>query len=335
MVQAQLTTNTTLQTMDNRQRTTDNSPLISLIVVTYNSADLLPAFFAALAMTTYARYEVLVVDNASHDGTALRASVLWPGVQVLANKENVGFGRACNQGARAARGEFVVFLNPDVTATPDWLTILAQHAAEYPDAAILCPTTLWPGQLQQPALQPVEETAAAPGCAIMMRRTMWHELGGFDEQIFLYWEDTELCWRAWLCGWRVLADLQAYVYHERGGSAGNQRWDAEQTKNSLYTYLKLMRWRRVVPFVLLLVLKTLGKIALGRGRGLMGAWAWNLTNLGGTFARRREMMRRRKGDPAMVERRILAHERRQRRERIERQYMMISDATRVAEGIRD
>jgi GT2 family glycosyltransferase/SAM-dependent methyltransferase len=293
---------------------TIGDPLVSLIVVTYNSAELLPAFFAALATTTYARYEVLVVDNASHDGTPDLLTQRYPQARLLPNAENLGFGRACNQGARAARGDLLVFLNPDVIVTPDWLAILVRRAAEHPDAAIICPTTLYPGQPPAPAAA-VEEVAAVPGCAMLMPRAAWQDLGGFDERIFLYWEDTELCWRAWLLGRRVLNDLEAIVYHERGGSGGGQRWDAEQTKNGLYTYLKLMRWRRTLPFAALLAAKTLAKLALRRQPGLLEAWRWNWRRLGETLARRRELRREGRGDPAALERLVQVHTRRMRHAR--------------------
>jgi len=295
------------------------TPLVSLIVVTYNSAPLLPDFFAALATTKYAPYEVLVVDNASQDGTPQLVATDYPAVRLIVNRENLGFGRACNQGARAARGELLVFLNPDVFVTPDWLAILAHRVSEYPDAAIICPTTLYPSQPAPIATASVVESAAVPGCALLMPRAAWQELGGFDEQIFLYWEDTELCWRAWLLGRRVLVDLEALVYHERGGSGGGgRRWDAEQTKNGLYTHLKLMRWRRALPFAALLAAKTLAKM-LVRGRpGLLEAWRWNWRHLGQTLAVRHELRRTAHGDPAALERRIAAHERRQRSERAER-----------------
>jgi GT2 family glycosyltransferase len=294
------------------------TPLVSLIVVTYNSAALLPDFFAALATTKYAPYEVLVVDNASQDGTPKVVATDYPAARLIANHENLGFGRACNQGARAARGELLVFLNPDVFVTPGWLAILVRRIAEHPNAAIICPTTLYPDQPAQIATASVEESAAVPGCAMLMPHAIWQELGGFDEQIFLYWEDTELCWRAWLLGRRVLADLEALVYHERGGSGGGPGWDAEQIKNGLYTHLKLIRWRRTIPFAALLAGKTLAKLVLRRQPGLLAAWRWNWRRLGQTLAARRELLRAARGDPAALERRIAAHERRQRGERAER-----------------
>jgi GT2 family glycosyltransferase len=165
----------------------------------------------------------------------------------------------------------------------------------------------------------VADTAAVPGCAMMVRRAAWEQLGGFDERFFLYWEDTELCWRAWLLGWRVLEDLEARVYHERGGSAGAGRWDAERAKNALRTYLKLMRWRRVLPFAAMLLAKTLAKIAIRRAPGLIAAWGWNWRHLGETMAWRRELARARRGDMAALERMIAFHERRGRRERRLRQ----------------
>jgi N-acetylglucosaminyl-diphospho-decaprenol L-rhamnosyltransferase len=303
-------------------------PLVSLIVVTYNSATRLPKFFEALSTTRYSPYQVIVVDNASPDGAADYVAKRQPGVRLIANQQNVGFGQACNQGARAADGDFLVFLNPDVDVTLDWLDILVRHMVERPDAAIICPQTLYPDEPRTENQEPEEgsqfsvlgsatkviETAAVPGAAMMVRRVAWQALGGFDERFFLYWEDTDLCWRAWLLGWRVLEDVEAHVYHERGGSGGGH-WDAERTRNSLRTYLKTMRWRKVVPFAATLLAKTLAKLVLRRSPGLLGAWAWNWRHLGETLALRRELMRARRGDPKQLERLALTHARRGRAER--------------------
>jgi GT2 family glycosyltransferase len=307
-----------------------NRPLISLILVTYNSADRLADFFAALAATRDAAYETLVIDNASSDRTAQIVAERYPQARLLANARNVGFGRACNQGAQAARGELLVFLNPDVIVTPDWLAILARHMREHPDAGIICPTTLdfdqrpfhagaaGPSPLAAGRASGMADTAAVPACAMMVRRAAWEQLGGFDERFFMYWEDTELCWRAWLLGWRVLEDFEACVYHERGGSASNRSWDAERAKNALRTYLKLMRWRRVASFAAVLLAKTLAKIAIRRQPGMLAAWIWNWRHLGETLAWRRELARVRRGDAAKLEQMVAIHERRGRRERRQR-----------------
>jgi N-acetylglucosaminyl-diphospho-decaprenol L-rhamnosyltransferase len=335
-------------------------PLVSLVLVTYNSAGLLPAFFDALVTTSGVSYELIAVDNASSDGTAA-ALAARAGVRLIANRENLGFGRACNQGAAVARGELLVFLNPDVLVNASWLAILAHRMDQRPDAAIIAPQTVidqgprtknqeprtknqgpptddprpptddprpqaidarrgWTGAdgrrsslVDGPWSALVRETAAVPGCAMMIRRAAWEALGGFDEQIFLYWEDTELCWRAWLHGWRVLEDLEATVVHERGGSGGGARWEGEATKNGLYTHLKLLRLRVALPYIVRQALKTAVRLIRGQGNDLLEAWRWNWRGLGLTLAQRRELLRSATGDTAHLERLIGIHAARQRR----------------------
>ncbi len=291
------------------------NPLVSLIVVTYNSAAELPSFFAALASTTYPHYEVIVVDNASTDATAADLAA-YPATASV-SPTNLGFGRGCNRGAAIAQGEYLVFLNPDVQVTPAWLDVLIGHSQQHPDA-ILCPSTLYPDQAPPPSDPALEVVAAVPGCALFIPRTIWEDVGPFDANIFLYWEDTELCWRASLLGYRIMADLGAIVYHQRGASTGFRRWDDELIKNSLYTYLKLMRWRQVLPFGLTLALKTLLKLAIYRQPGLGRAWWWNIRQLPQTLRARRLIAQRRRTAPAVIERLIADHARRMRRERRER-----------------
>ena len=289
--------------------------MFSLIVVTYNSRDLLPQFLSCLATTADRHYETIVVDNASSDGTVEWLRAEYPQVRVVANQRNVGFGAACNRGMAVAQGDVFVTMNPDVQITPAWLTILRQHFSAYPEAAIICPTTLYPDENPPSATLAVAETAAVPGCALALRRNAWQEIGGFDEQMFLYWEDTELCWRAWLLGWQVLEDYMALVYHQRGGSTAEGHWEAETAKNGLYTHLKLRRWRWVGLFALRLAVKTLLRLLLERRTDLVRAWAWNLRHLPATLRARRSVARRRKVDVSKFERLVRVHVRRGRRER--------------------
>ena len=289
-----------------------HNPLVSLILVTYNSADLLPDFLAALALTTYTAYELIAVDNASTDGTIemLRRE---QALKLVIQRENLGFGRACNHGAAVANGEYLLFLNPDVRVTPNWLTGLLASARACPDA-LICPTTLYPAEQPQPT-PGLQQVAAIPGAAMLVPRPIWQALGGFDQHFFLYWEDTELCWRAWLLGYRVLADRDTFVYHQRGGSTSGGRWDAERTKNSLRTYLKLMPWPSTLRFAALLALKTVVKVLLRRDAQLLAAWGWNWRNLGLTLAERRSLRQRRRGNPRVLAQRIVELERRLRSRR--------------------
>ncbi len=283
--------------------------MISLIIVTYNSARCLPALFASLASTQYAHYEIIVVDNASTDTSVQLIDIHAPQAQVLINPDNHGFGCACNLGAAAAQGEFLIFMNPDIQVTPEWLDKLLGCAAAAPDAALISPETLPMSMIHSDKrpqiLRQYDHSAALPGCALMMRRKAWEQLGGFDERIFLYWEDTELCWRAWLLGWRVLVAHEALVFHERGGSGGGSAWAIEAAGNGLYTHLKLMRWRRVLAYMLRLLIKTMLRPSLYQ------AWLHNVRGLGLTLATRRHILAQRVIDPARLESMIDVHRRQQ------------------------
>lgn len=302
--------------------------LVSLVLVTYQSAALLPGFFEALAATRDVPYEVIAVDNASADGTAA-ALARYPGVRLVANGQNRGFGRACNQGAALARGELLVFLNPDVRATPAWLALLSRRMAAHPDAAIIAPQTIAPASAPGSPLAPggsgaggeggrptgAIEAGAVPGCAMMVRRAAWEALGGFDERIFLYWEDTDICWRAWLGGWRVLEDLEAAVVHDRGGSGGGVRWAAEAMKNGLYAHLKLRAWPAVLDYAARQAASTLAHLGRGRRAAFADAWRWNARGLGVALAQRRAIRGRATPERlARLEHLAAAHAARQRAE---------------------
>jgi N-acetylglucosaminyl-diphospho-decaprenol L-rhamnosyltransferase len=279
-------------------------PLVSAIVVAHDSADVLPACLSALAATDYPSLEVLVVDNASNDSSAQVAGGR-PGVRVVGCGENLGFGRACNLGAASAGGDVLVFLNPDVVVTPAWLSPLVEHLRAQPDVAILCPTTARPDEAVAPTAR-LEDCPNLAGAAMAVPRPAWEWLGGFDEEIFLYWEDTDLCWRAWLGGRRVVKDHESIVRHERGGSGGGLGWSAEQVKNGLYVHLKLMPWARTVRFAVRMAAKTALRMAQQRDPALLGAWAWNLVHLPATLRRRRNALA---GVPSARRRRLLALQR--------------------------
>jgi N-acetylglucosaminyl-diphospho-decaprenol L-rhamnosyltransferase len=298
------------------------NPLVSLIFISYNSARVLPACLESLATTSYAPYEVIVVDNASRDATVdvVRAQ---PDITLITNSANLGFGSACNRGARYARGELLVFLNPDITFTPNWLSVLVEVLQAEPTIAICAPVALYPdnslsqvtatqSQADRSAEVRYIESATVSGAALLIRRTAWERLGGFDQRIFLYWEDTDLCWRAWLSGIRVAYVPDAIIYHERGGSGGGRRWASEAAKNGVYVYLKLMRWRKVVPYLLRQAIATLARVML-RQPAALAVWRWNLLNLPETLAKRKAMLRQRHIDPALLENLITQHDRAQQK----------------------
>jgi len=293
-------------------------PLVSLVLVTYNSEAPLPALLDSLEATTYEPYELIVVDNGSSDGTVPLVERRRPDATLLRNAQGRGYGAGCNQGAARAQGEFFVFLNPDIVVQPGWLEALVGSFERYPRLGIVSPEVLPPGWPPRDAGVPPTEVATVPGCTMMVSRAAWDDLGGFDETIFLYWEDTDLCWRAWLRGWRVLETLETHAFHDEGhGGGGSRSLAGEEMKNALYVTLKLRRGRSVAPVLLGRAASTLAKAVLWRRTDVFGAWRWNVTHLRTTLERRRRCLDDVGAEQvAELERRITGHARRRRRERV-------------------
>jgi GT2 family glycosyltransferase len=281
------------------------SPAASLIIINYNGADLLPDCIESVLPTLRAQDELLVVDNASTDTSLAVLARFADVIRIVPLPRNIGFGRACNLGSAAARGDLLVFLNPDVTFPHNWRAPLVHAAWSDPRIALLCPQTLLPGS-PDPCTSgsEVEEHATVPGCCLAVRRDAWLALGGFDEAFFLYWEDIELCWRAWLLGWRVVTARRSWVYHQKSAiTARRGGWDAERMRNSMYTYLKLMRWPVVLQYMMRLLvitaIKSLRDPSLAPHLAL--AWWWNIAHLKRTLLLRHAIAARRIGSYSRLE----------------------------------
>ncbi len=224
-------------------------PLLSVVVVTWNGLhhlrQSLPAVLSQ-GLPDGAQLEVLVVDNASSDGTAeYLAALAGRDVRVrpVLNARNEGFAAPNNHAFRLARGEFVVTLNNDTVPQPGWLAALlepARGAAHVGSVASKMVFDHAPGLIQSAGIsvdragiawdrlvgQPVAASEAAPvevfgasAGAALYRRAMLEELGGFDARFFMYLEDVDLAWRARLAGWRAVYVPQATVRHAHSASA--------------------------------------------------------------------------------------------------------------------
>jgi GT2 family glycosyltransferase len=176
--------------------------------------------------------EVIVVDNASDDGSWDEAESR-PGVRLLRNAENLGFGRACNQAAALASGRHLVFLNYDCVAEAGWLDALVRCADDDPGVGAAQAVVLHPdgtvntagnrlhylgfswaaGGGSAPSGPPREVTVGSGAC-LLVPAHRFRQVGGFWEAMFLYCEDTDICWRLRLAGLRVVVCPDAQVRHE-------------------------------------------------------------------------------------------------------------------------
>jgi N-acetylglucosaminyl-diphospho-decaprenol L-rhamnosyltransferase len=212
-------------------------PGLVAVVVAHDSAGVLPACLAALARE---HVPALVVDNASRDGSADLAARL--GARVLRLPRNEGYGRANNAGIWAAgRAEYALIVNPDVELQPGAADALLAAAEAYPDAGLFAPRIVEPDgrffyqprsllapYLTNPGgrLHPPEGDACAPflsGACLMVRRELFLSLGGFDPEIFLFYEDDDLCRRIADAGKALVHVHGAVALHGRGASSAPER----------------------------------------------------------------------------------------------------------------
>lgn len=272
--------------------------------------------------------EIIVVDNASTDGSADLIAQAFPEVRLVRSPVNGGFGAGNNLGVRAASGEILLFLNPDTVVEPNWATpllaaledptvglatakILLRDSPERVNACgneIHCSgLTLCRGigELSD-AFTASAEVAAISGAAFAIRRDVYSALGGFDEDFFLYLEDTDLSLRARLAGFRCVCAPDSVVYHDYTLRFGPKK-TFYQERNRYRLLLKTYRWRTLAvlaPSLLLAEAVAWGFVLLrepGRYRNKLGAYlaivrGWRQI-MGG---RRRAQALRQVGDRALL-----------------------------------
>lgn len=209
---------------------------VTAVVVAHDSAAKLPACLVALRREGV---RVIVVDNASVDDSASIARGL--GASVICNAKNEGFGRAMNIGMRAAGTHFALLVNPDLVLDDGAIAHLLEAAARWPDATIFAPRIIEPdGRVffstqsllaktlrnDKGARWEPEGDCCAPflsGACWLVRRETVLALGGFDENIFLFYEDDDLCRRVSDSGQALVHVHHAIARHERGASASPRK----------------------------------------------------------------------------------------------------------------
>ena len=267
-----------------------------MIVVAYRSGDALTRCLESLAGE-----DVIVVDN---------------------DADNVGFGAGCNRGARETEAEVLVFVNPDTVVRPGAVQALAR-ALEDPGVGVVQarlrlldrPELLnssgnvvhvsglaWPGGYGDPAdtLTRPREIAYASGAACAIRADVFRELGGFTEELFLYQEDLELCWRARLHGLRVLVVPDADVLHDYVLERPGRQKEYYLERNRLIVVLTAFSARLLLLLAPVLIAVEAGIFLLacrqGWWREKARGWAWLLSHGSWLAAHRRETQALRRRD---------------------------------------
>jgi len=231
-------------------------PILDVVIVNWNGGALLRACLASLAgVRDAASVQVIVVDNASTDGSVEDLPPLPHPLRLIRNADNLGFGRACDQGAAAGEAPAILFLNPDTQVEPDALDVARAALLADPRTGIVgarlvdpdgrtarscarAPTT--PGLLGRALaldrlglVRPhfllewdhAEDRAVdqVMGAFLMIRRGLLTALGGFDPRFFVYWEDADLCARARAAGYSVRHVAGAVACHLGQGTTRQVR----------------------------------------------------------------------------------------------------------------
>ncbi len=238
------------------------TPLITVIIPNWNGAHHLPACLDSLRRQSFRDFQVIVVDNASTDGSLDLLAREYPEVRVMALPENRGFAGACNAGIRATRSQFVALLNNDTEAHPSWLAAIVDAFRRHPDVGIVASKMLLfdrrdifhtagdfyrldgvPGnrgvwQRDEGQYDREEYVFSACGGSAAYRRAMLDEIGLLDEDFFYSCEDVDLAWRAQLTGWRVLYTPHAVVYHKLSATGGGPIASFYDGRNFLWLVAK-------------------------------------------------------------------------------------------------
>ena len=278
----------------------------SIVIVNYNGGAYLKRAIDSLAKQTVRDFEVFVVDNASTDGSMdfLFDSAPHFPIELLPQTENLGFAAANNLAAKRAKGDWLVLLNPDAEAAPDWLEKLYHATQRHPGVksfasaqydlhqpglldgagdAYLGIGFAWRGGFGHPAstLPPEGECFSPCGAGAMIDRACFLAHDGFDERFFCYCEDVDLGYRMRLSGERCLFVPDAVIHHAGSGITGRASRFAiiHGTRNRLWTYVKNTPLRLLILTAPLHILLTLLFLVRGLMTGRFGP-TWEGLKLG-------------------------------------------------------
>jgi len=264
-------------------------PSVLIVIVNYNGRDLLEKYFPSVQNLNYENYQTVVVDNDSLDGSIDLLEQEFPEVTVVENEENAGLSKGNNAGVIAgADSDYLWFLNPDVRVTESSLSVLVEYMEQNPDMGITVPRI---NEMDSETIQSLgyhydvtgrcyrrhegkstssivesEEVPCGMLAALLVDSTVWDDIGGFDEENFIYGDDDYLCLQAWLRGYHVEIVPESVVYHEGGASKAPSEFDVyHNARNRTRCYLKTLQLRSIAlgfPFYV-------GRLGVQMGKDLV------------------------------------------------------------------
>lgn len=298
--------------------------MVSIIIPNYNGAEFLKVCLDSLQKQTYKDIEIIIVDNGSSDESIEIIKTDYPQVKIIQNQKNLGFVTANNQGFEASKGDYVLFLNNDTRV--DYL-FLEKLLAEFSNApgslgAVFSKLLLLNephrldaigsfftgyGFLYHVGFREVDhgqydqlkEIFNPKGVCFLMPREVFEEIGGFDEDFFSYFEESDLFWRVWLSGRHIRFVPESIVYHKVGGTCtrlSSAFIDFHSFKNRICALIKNLGRFSLVKILPVHIFLCLGisflylcTFRLQNSLAVLKALGWNLASLRATLRKRRNV----------------------------------------------
>lgn len=295
---------------------------MSIIIVNWNGRKFLSDCLGSLSKSAYRKMEIIFVDNASTDDSVSYVKKNFPTINIMVNKENLGFSAGHEIALKKARGEVILLLNTDTIIEKNVLEELVKMLYSEKDIGAVQPKLLMYPQKNlidsigtfflatgflyhygrekdhhQPIYNRSMEIFSAKGACFLFKKEVLEKVGFFDRDYFAYLEETDFCQRIWLAGYKIVYAPRAVVYHKGGGASGKMVASYIQFhsfKNRLCTYLKNLSRKNLLKTIPLMLLIYQCAFMLYLLTGNFGvAWAiqkailWNVIHLPETCQKRK------------------------------------------------
>ncbi len=300
-------------------------PKVSIVILNWNGKKFLKNCLTSLSKINYPNYEIIVVDNASTDGSVPYIKNNFPKVRLLENKKNQGFAQGNNSGFKLAKGEYILFLNNDTKVTPNFLTEMISDFKGDPKIGCIQPQIrvmresnlidevgsyisftgfLYHFGYRKPydlkKYNVKREIFSAKGACIIFPRKVLNKIGVFDRDFFIFFEESDLCFRVWLSGYKVIYEPRSLIYHVVGGDTiSSDKYKYERRiyltfKNMNCSYIKNFGTRNLItvfPIFLLvqfvIIINFAIRLKFGLVKSALAAYLWNMVNIRHSFLKRK------------------------------------------------
>jgi len=295
------------------------NPLVSIIVVNWNGIKYIKECLDSLSNLSYSNYEIILVDNASSDGSVELVEKNYPTVKLIRNKENLGFAEGNNIGIKETKGDLIALFNPDAIAEKEWLSSLVSvlqssetigavagkiyyYGDKFGKNAVFCtwskvdPHSASPYNFHKN--EPVSKVDYLSGAAMVVKRTVIDKIGFLDPNYFLYFDETDWCARMIRAGYDLVYVPTAIAWHVVSASVDNLLKKTYYMERSRIRFaLKNFDTSYIPVFVFIFLsesffifFRDVRNRNFARTKVRARAILWNLSNLGFTLKRRNSDM---------------------------------------------